>query len=46
MTDTYEIPDPSFEALQALAELPFAALADLPPDQAIPALRAMIDARP
>jgi len=23
MTDTYDIPDPSIEALQALAELPF-----------------------
>src|SRR6516164_9975322 len=45
MTDTPSIPDPSLEALQALAELPFIALAALPPDEAIPALKAMIEDR-
>jgi hypothetical protein len=46
MTDTYDIPDPSMEALQALAELPFIALAALPPDESIPALKAMIEDQP
>ena len=46
MTDTPGIPDPSMEALEALAELPFIALAALPPDEAIPALKAMIEDQP
>ena len=46
MTDTPGIPDPSIEALEALAELPFIALAALPPDEAIPALQAMIEDQP
>ena len=42
MTDTPSIPDPSLEALQALAELPFIMLADMAPEDRPPAVESLL----
>src|SRR6516164_11656006 len=42
MTDTHDIPEPTLEALQALAELPFIMLADMAPEDRPPAVESLL----